>query len=318
METFDKIQRRNRFEPQSTGKRVSLKPRDLRWLEALRDHGPLPSHYLHAFTDTTHQSAKASRIRLTDLASETHTPHNGVYLTRPAAQRSGANVLNRSLVYDLSKAGWKALDAPKSEFCRPTGPFPHQLMVSTVTASIELSCLKSSSMRYIPGWQILARAGASLSVETAIKMPQKRKTERHRLVPDQLFAIEFTKCGKKSYLAFLVECDRGTEPVISASPARKSYLRNYLQYREFVGSGHYKEKYGLNTSCLVINVMSSEGRQKRYMDLIQKQSPNGNSYMLFQTIENFGAFFQPPPIMSALVDQEWVRVKKPPTIISRI
>ena len=214
MNTHDNIQRRNRFIPQSTGKRVSLKPRDIRWLEALRDHGPLPSHYLHAFTEATHRSAKAARIRLTDLASETNTPHGDVYLTRPAAQRSGANVLNRSLVYDLSKTGWKALDVPKSDFCRPTGPFAPQLMVSCVTASIELSCLNSGSMRYIPGWQILARTGASLGVETEVKMPPKGKAERHRLVPDQIFAVEFTKGGQKSYLAFIVECDRGTEPVI--------------------------------------------------------------------------------------------------------
>ena len=216
MNTHDKIERRNRFQPQSTGKRVSLKPRDIRWLEALRDHGPLPSHYLHAFTEVTHRSAKAARLRLTDLASETNTPHRAAYLMRPPAQRSGANVLNRSLVYDLSKAGWKALEAPRSDFCRPTGPFAHQMMVSCVTASIELSCLNSNSMRFIPGWQILARAGASLGVETTIEILPQYKAERHRLVPDQLFAVEFTKGGQKSYLAFLVECDRGTEPVISS------------------------------------------------------------------------------------------------------
>jgi len=318
MNTHDNIQRRNRFNPQSTGKRVSLKPRDIRWLEALRDHGPLPSHYLHAFTEATHRSAKSARIRLTDLASESNTLHGGVYLTRPAAQRSGANVLNRSLVYDISKAGWKALNAPKSDFCRPTGPFAHQMMVSCVTASIELSCLNLGNMRYIPGWQILARAGASLGVETEIQLPSKGKAERHRLVPDQLFAIEFVKGGQKSYLAFVVECDRGTEPVISTSTARKSYLRNYLQYREFIGVANYKEKYGLKASCLVLNVMNSEGRQERYTDLIQQQSPNGNSYMLFQTIDNFGAFFQPPPIMSALADQEWVRVKKTPFVLSDV
>ena len=173
-------------------------------------------------------------------------------------------------------------------------------------------------MRYIPGWQILARAEVTLGVETEIRMSPKSKAERHRLVPDQLFAIEFIKGGQKSYLAFVVECDRGTEPVISANNARKSYLRNYLQYRAFIGAAKYKEKYGLKASCLVLNVMNSEGRQKRYMDLIQKQSPNGNSYMLFQTIDNFGAFFQPPPIMPALANQEWVRVKNTPFILSNV
>ena len=317
MSTNDKIQRRNRFQPQSTGKRVSLKPRDIRWLEALRDHGPLPSHYLHAFTEATHRSAKATRLRLTNLASEVNTPNGGVYLTRPPAQRSGANVLNRSLVYDLSKTAWKALKAPKSDYCRPTGPFSHQLMVSCVTASIELFCLNSSSMRYIPGWQILARAGASLGVETTVEIPPQCKPERHRLVPDQMFAIEFSKNDQKSFLAFLIECDRGTEPVTSSDTARKSYLRNYYQYREFVGSGRYKEQYGLKANCLVLNVMSSADRQKCYMELIRRHSKSGNSYMLFQTIENFGAFFQPPPIMQELSDKEWMRAGKTPFILSK-
>jgi len=317
MSTYEKIQRRNRFQPQSTGKRVSLKSRDIRWLKALRDHGPLPSHYLHAFTETTHRSAKSARLRLTDLASEINTPNGGVYLTRPPAQRSGANVLNRSLVYDLSKAAWKALEASRSDFCRPTGPFPHQLMVSCVTASIELSCLNSSSMRYIPSWQILARVDASLGVETTIEIPPQCKSERHRLVPDQMFAIEFSKNNQKTYLAFLVECDRGTEPVISGNTARKSYLRNYYQYREFIGSGRYKEQYGLKANCLILNVMNSAGRQKRYMELIKRHSKSGNSYMLFQTIDNFGAFFQPPPIMQELSDEEWLRVEKTPFILSK-
>ena len=88
MSDLDTLERRNRYSSQSSGKQVSLKPRDLRWLEALRDHGPLPSHYLHAFSSGSHRSPKSSRQRLTDLAHENNTPHGGAYLRRPDAQRA--------------------------------------------------------------------------------------------------------------------------------------------------------------------------------------------------------------------------------------
>lgn len=307
MSNLDALERRNRYSSQSSGKRVSLKSRDLRWLEALRDHGPLPSHYLDAFSSGSHTSPKSSRQRLTDLAHETNTPHGGAYLRRPDAQRAAVNALNQPLVYDLTDAGWEALGDRSGYETRPTGPFAHQLMVASVSASIELGCASLPGVRFIPGRSILSRANASLAIDLEMIIPPDRLRRVGRLIPDQLFALEYSVGREKRYLSFVLECDRGTEPITSTDAARKSFLRNYLQYRQFVGSGLYRKHYGLNSSLLVLNVMNSATRMKAYMAMIAKLSPDGNSFMLFRHIEHFGSFVTIPPLMPELTMQPWHR-----------
>lgn len=305
MTSHDTLQRRDRYQPSSTGKRISLKPRDLRWFKALADHGPLPSHYLHSFTAAAHGNAKSSRVRLTDLASETDTPDGGAYLVRPAKQRAMENARNRSLIYDLGEPAWRALALKRQEVLRPTGPFAHQLMVACATASIELACMAAKSIRYISGSHILARSGTSLGVDIAIPSPTKGRMEKHRLIPDQLFALEYIADGKSRYMSFVVECDRGTEPVTSTRLSRKSYLRNYFQYRAFIGEGSYRDHYGLKSPMFVLNVMNHATHKTAYMDLIADHAPQGNAFMLFRTIDNFGASFSPPPVMSELLSEPW-------------
>jgi hypothetical protein len=307
MQSHDVLDRRNRYLATSTGKRVTLKPRDLRWLEALRDHGPLPSHYLHAFTDDTHSSAKASRIRLADLAHEDNTPHGGCYLRRPMAQRSAFSALNQPLVYDLTEAGWEALGMKPALCQRPTGPFAHQLMVSTVTASIELRAIRASGLRYIPGWQILARSNARMSADVRVTVPPEQRERVHQLQPDQLFGLEYApRSGVKRYRSFLVECDRSTEPITSTNTARKSYRRSYLQYRHFVGDGLYKEHFRLKSTLLVLNVMSDRSRMSAFMQLIDRHAPEGNSFMLFKCLDRETSLV--PPLLVDEMAESWNRV----------
>ena len=308
MQTLTQTPRRNRFKPQSTGKRVSLKPRDWAWLRALRDHGPLPAHYLHAFTEHTHPNAKASSLRLTDLVSEDNTPHGGPYLCRPHAQQAGVHAMNRPLVYDLTAAGWQALETGLADRIRPRGPFRHQLMVAAATASIELGCQKSRNLRFIHGQDILDRVDGSLAVE--LPNPKGRTTRNAyypRLIPDQLFALEYRSGNRKHYLAFVIECDRGSEPITSSSLARKSYERNFNQYRQFVGGGLYRTAYGLKCNMLVLNVMNSPQRQAAYLRLIRRLAPEGNTFMAFQAIDSFGSVFAVPSILDQLVRQPWQR-----------
>lgn len=307
MDTHDTLNRRSRYHRTTTGKRVTLKPRDRRWLQALRDHGPMPSTFLHAFTRADHACKKSSRMRLTDLFNENNTPDGGPYLARPMQQRCVANGLNKPLVYDLGNAAWAALEQRKSSIHRASGPFHHQLMVATVTAAVELACFKTDHVRYIPGWRLLERAKAHIGIDVRIPLPNKEWPERHRLVPDQLFALEYRHHGKSTYLAFLVECDRGTEPIESTSNARKSYLRSYLQYREFVGAGLYRVAYGLKAPCVVLNVMSSNRRRNAFMNLVSRKATAGNSFMLFKSIEGID-LYRGPENLSEKIVSGWHRI----------
>ena len=54
--------------------------------------------------------------------------------------------------------------------------------------------------------------------------------------------------------------------------------------------------------------MKSVERQTAYQDLIAEHASKGNSCMLFQTIDSFGASFSPPPLMPGLLTGPWDRV----------
>ena len=57
----DRLGRRNRIAPQSTGKRLTPQERDLLWFSKLAEHGPLPSSFLLAYAHDTHRSEKRAR-----------------------------------------------------------------------------------------------------------------------------------------------------------------------------------------------------------------------------------------------------------------
>lgn len=253
MKTHDALNRRNRYHPSSTGKRVTLKPRDLEWLRFIARHGPLPSNYIHAFTEDTHPSAKATRMRLMDLSSENNTPHGGPYLIRPVQQQYTIDARNKPLVYDLSEHGWKALGMTRQDMVRASGPFQHQLLTACTTAKIELECKSDPAKDYIPASELLDHA-SDIAVDLTITNPHTGRPERHRLIPDQLFALRYHTPEGPRYRAYCVECDRGTEPKTSSNYARKSAERSTLQYREFIGRGIYKGKWGLKCPLVMMNI----------------------------------------------------------------
>lgn len=298
MKTRDVNDRRIRYVRTPTGKKVTARERELTWFQALANHGPLPSHYLHEFTKGTHADHQSSVKRLRDLYHETDTPHGGAYLTRPQAQRNADNNFGQRSVYDLDKGALKALGGLSEHSTRPHGSFSHQLMVACTTASIELATF-GTNVRYIHGHELLARSGATLAV--------RRPTGTPDLIPDQLFALEYNDNGEKKYRSFLVECDRGTEPVTASSSTRKSYARSLGQYRQFIGKSEYKTHYGLNSGMMVLNVMNKTSRKRSYLDLIQTSC----NYMLFQTIDHFGEFFTVPDLLPDLFNSAWERSGAP-------
>ncbi len=128
----DTLGRRSRLTPQSTGKRLSLQPRDLLWLQKLHEHGPLPSSFLLAFAKGTHRSEKRAKERLTDLFNEDHTPHGGAYLSRPPQQFRTLDARYNQLVYQLTPAAERALKQAglwNGRHAARQGPWLHGFMV---------------------------------------------------------------------------------------------------------------------------------------------------------------------------------------------
>ena len=306
----DRLGRRPRDRRQPSGKRVTPRERDLLWFQKLREHGPLSSTYLHAFSKHLRRSEKRARDRLTDLFHEANTPHKGAYLDRPWQQFQTYDARYQDLVADLTPAAEKALkDAGlwSAYGHSQTGPWIHKHMVACITASIELATFKDPNLTYIPGSTILERAQASLRYTVPFKNPKTGKTEKIDLVPDALFGLEYKNGGKKSYRFFLVEADRASEPSRATKFNRKSHLRNILQYREYVGGGLYKKHLKLTAGLLVLNVTTSEQTMRKMIELTSEVSPRGNTYMLFQVAGEFGRFFKPPKPMLGLAIDQWNR-----------
>jgi len=306
----DKLGRRPRDRRQPSGKRVTPQERDLLWFQKLREHGPLSSTYLHAFSKHLRRSEKRARDRLTDLFHETNTPHNGAYLDRPWQQFQTYDARYQNLVADLTPAGEQALKDTglwSGHGHSHAGPWIHKHMVACITASIELATLADPNLTFIAGSTILERAQTSLRYTVPFENPKSGKTEKVDLIPDALFGLEYNNEGKKTYRFFLVEADRASEPSRAAKFNRKSHFRSILQYREYVGLGLYKDHLNLTAGILVLNVTTSEQTMRKMIELTSEVSPRGNSYMLFKVAEEFGRFFKPPKPMLGLTISQWRR-----------
>jgi hypothetical protein len=305
----DTLGRRARVLAQPTGKRVTPTDRDLRWFAALAKHGPLPTSFLLAFSWDSHASVKRARERLTDLFHEDNTPGNGAYLIRPPQQFRTIDSRYNQLVYDLSPAGWHALERSgiSVKGAAPSGPWLHRFMTSCTTASVELATLGRDDLSYIPQSAILARAGAELRHSVTIADPDTGYRFEKCLIPDALFGLKYRTAAGDRFRFFAVEADRATEPTASSTWNRKSFARNLAQYDAYVASGAYRLHLDLTAPLLVLNVLSDARRSDRMIDFVATRYPNGNAFMLFQTWEDFGPVFRPPEPSPALLKGGWVR-----------
>ncbi|MEH6792068.1 replication-relaxation family protein [Parasphingorhabdus sp.] len=305
IQPFDKIGRRNRLQPTSTGKRVSPTARDLLWFAKLAEHGPLPSSFLLAFSKDSHKSEKRAKERLTDLFNEDNTPHGGPYLVRPPQQFRTIDSRYNQLVYDLAPAAHKALaDQDGIEATKParSGPWLHSFMVSCIAASIELACLERDDLSYIPQSRILARAGAELRYPARTADPATGFEFKKDLIPDAVFGLEYRTGDGRRFRFFVVEADRATEPATSNNFNRKSFDRHLRQYREYLECGLYKEHMNLTAPMLVLNVTSDPKRMASMAKLTTEHFPAGCNYQLFHCWEDFGPVFRVPIPNRSLLD----------------
>lgn len=320
-DTHDASGRRTRLQPISTGKRVTLQERDWLWLRMLHEHGPLASSFLLAFAAGLGASQKRARERLTDLFNEDNTAHDGPYLARPPQQFHTLDSRYNQIVYDLSAAGKRALEERglrQSEPRASAGPWVHRFMVSSITASIHLAANANTHLTYIPQADILTRARAELSYPVEVVDPATGYRLTKALKADALFGLQYETPAGSRFRFYVVEADRSTEPFTSKNFNRKSVLRSFLQYREYIGAGRYKVHLALTAPLLVLTVCNDPKRSERICRLIADQVPGGNAYMLFQTWPDFSAPFRPPAPNPALLHGNWARAGRPPFRIDRV
>lgn len=239
----DSLGRRGRMTPLSTGKRLRLTARDWLWMQMIHHHGPLSSTDLLGFSKGLAGNRARALNRLTDLFNEDDNGYGKPLLTRPPQQFQTMDARYNALIYGLSPAGEtalkdKALWSPWVH--RPGGPFWHQAMTAQITASVELACSARSDVNYIPGHKVLERAETKLRHMVRYTDPSTGRRAEKELIPDQIFGVEYLTAEGPRYRFYLVEADRGTEPIASSNAARKSILSMIAQHRAYLETGVYK------------------------------------------------------------------------------
>lgn len=232
------------------GPRDDVRPtvRDIRWFKHIERHGPLSSAQLVSWTSNTHRCKDTALRRLQALRA-------GGYLYLPKQQRACERAEFRAYVYDLAPNGQQYLDdhALSEPTVRPTGHWWHIHATATFTADVDFAA-RERGYRFIPAHEILQRADATLAVPLGLQ----------KLIPDQLFAIDYGG----QFRAFMVEVDRGTEPIASPS-ARKSWRRALALYDRAFRGGLPNAHYGLKAPIQVIWVHSTEARHRRFCDVLK-------------------------------------------------
>jgi hypothetical protein len=180
-------------------------------------------------------------------------------------------------------------------------------MVAAITASIELATLDDPNLVCSPQHAILEHANTTLRYPVPFRNPATGNVLQSDLIPDAVFGLEYRHDGKSAFRFFVVEADRATEPSRASKFNRKSHLRNFLQYREYIGRGLYKEHLNLTAGLLVLNVTTGAATMANMLKLTAEVSPGGNSYQLFQVCPQFGKYFKPAKPLESLLAGDWER-----------
>jgi hypothetical protein len=308
----DIMQRRPRDTRVSTGKRIQPQDRDLIWFEQINRHGPLPSSYLHAFTEHLPECTNQTRAikRMGDLFHEDNTPHGGAYLDRAWQQFETMNARYQEAVSELTPHSGEALRErgryrtiynEAGMYSGPEREWKHRLM----TGQRDRAC------RFVHQDELFAEAPVSTR---ALPNPLHIPHEHSFFAPDQLFAIEYARHGKR---LMGVEAERTRKTLETSNFKRKSYIRSFLQWREFIGSGRYRDYFGVTGGMVVLYVFPDAALMKSAMDLLLEMTEGkGNTFILFKAIPEFGRYFRVPKPKLDLFTAPWARAGRPEFQIS--
>lgn len=310
------ITRRSRLasRPEPRGQKRKITARDRVWIDLIHDHGPLPTSILTAFTSHLY-SPTSDRADVYRADKKDHDAavkrmkrlfHEAGVFERYAQQYEVAKAERHYLFYGLTDHG-RVLSSENSEYSPRINPkiFKHDVMTPCITASIRYA-IRETGIQYIPQHKILEKKAKSLVISDVLG---------HDLVPDGIFGLQYLN-GAHRY--FFVEADRGTEPQESKH-SRKSIRRNYLQYREFIGGGYYKNHFGIDGSAVVLNLTILPDRLVNMVDVVKRASESGRStFSLYQYTPDFGVNnFEPPhQPLDYLVNLPWKRSGHDPFLIT--
>jgi hypothetical protein len=291
--------------PSPTVRRLVLTEADYLLFEAIRRHGPLPSHYLYELTKHARRDRSHLQNRLTEFYNG---DANHPYLTRPPRQFASFKARYQHLVYDLAPRARQVLaERATKALCTPkrSDEFVHQLMQACVAASIELTA-PANGLRYISRNEILSHPSCPATTQQAanpMAIPTHGFGGRSTLIPDDLFGLEYPGQG---YRFFALEIDRGTESIERKDPGQTAFGRKVDGYLHILKQRVYRDHWGIR-NLHVITVTTNTTHARNILDYVRRRNEPEYARRFGMVCEPcFGANWEVPNgVLTNLLEAPW-------------
>ncbi len=243
--------RRSRFVRTPTGKRIELGARDQEILRWLYRYGYLRQSQLVALLQP--RSEKRLIERLGDLFHETGL------INRPLAEPGSFDLRATPMLYEVTARGIDWLTARDALPHRAVTfsfrskragrhQLPHTMMIIETLLAIELATMKADGQRFVPVYEILARASAATrTARKPLALPLTGLVagcSSALLIPDALYGIEYDIAGEKRYRFWALECER-TSPAWRSTMTASSTAKKKAAYDAVIRSGAYRIHWGI-------------------------------------------------------------------------
>jgi len=276
-----------------TPKPCELTERDRYALAFIHRHTMVASNILHELM----RQFRGTKDR-TNYVDWLRRLYDGEWLERPMAQRYTEQPNGNFHVYALTPKAHKFLKLP--EVVRHSGHFPHQLMGATFTATIDIMC-RREGYRFIPAHEFLGNTKKKLEIPFAWE--GKTIEGKHAVFePDYIYAIEFEQ---GSYLGFVVEFNRDTEPQTSDNYFRRTDLKTIRQMERLIGRKEYKDLFGHKYPVLFQFVTVTEMHANNFIETAKREMKDPRDVFATYT-PLFASPFKPPKFPSYLFDEPWL------------
>lgn len=229
-------------------------------------------------------------------------------LAKPVAQKKSKNYRYSPRVYELTDKSKAILEAHGVTPIKWDSTFDyfHRLMIADIVLSIEIAC-KKRGLRFRHRAELIGDAPLSFKSSINFQFPKRMEEYDGALQPDELFAINDTY--------FVLEADRGTEPISRFTFKTSSYMRKLLQYKYVLQKGTYKE---LIPNMIVLNITMSEQRAKHLKDFMYDDLQLKSSAICFHGNGALGSLDTYPDPLVYLLNEPLERAGFEPLIISKV
>jgi hypothetical protein len=284
--------------PKRAPRRIALQPADIEAFSAINRHGPLPSNYLYEFTKHLRRDETQLKNRLTEFYNG---DEGGPYLTRPEQQFGGFEARYQHIVYGLAPRAKEAL-LERGVRVAPArrDAFLHQLMQACCGASFELLA-RSLGLRYISRSEIFdhPRAGTCREAPDPMALP----VGQHRLVPDDLFGIEYPEAG---FRFFAVEVDRNTESIERRRPDQNAFGRKVAHYAEVLDRKTFHSWWGVR-NLHILTITTNATHAGNLADYVAKTVEGRfQDRFAFTVATEFGPNWRVPKKLMTQLFEPWV------------